>query len=196
MHEVYEQPAAPWPDDASDQNSLDLLPCPAPDEQPDATFPDDASYENTDIGDALLQPAPLYKVKRADLLLKEIDEINNWARLGCLLCFGFCTLFLTVNGVAIAWFATSNRAFVFFLLILLNLVGALATVLVGKYLLECDQRIRDVIWILTKDQGTDDPWSWPQSGIPRKAIKILFGFTASALIVLVMFWTVLFVTAN
>ena len=200
-----EQPAGPCVEEMIDQNSLDEMidqnnldppPCPEADEETTATYPKNGGDENSDAAIAAPQPLVHHKVKGADLLLKEIDEINDWSRLGCHLCFGFCTLFLAVNGVAIAWFTTSNRTFLFLVLILLNFAGALGTVLVGKYLLECDQRIRDVIWILSEHDRTDDPWSVPQSAIPRKAIKTLFGITASALITLLIFWTVVFVTAN
>ena len=192
----YEQPVGPCVEETSDQNNLDPRPQHEADEETIATYPTNRSAENSDTTIAAPQPLVHHKVKRPDLLLKEIDEINNWSRLGCHLCFGFCTLFLAVNAVAIAWFTTSNRPFLFLVLILLNLAGALGTVLVGKYLLECDQRIRDIIWILSEHDRTDDPWSVPQSAIPGKAIKTLFGITASALITLLIFWTVLFVTAT
>lgn len=133
------------------------------------------------------------------LLLKEMEETNNWARLGSQLYFGWFTLLLTVNGVAIVWLFTSNRAmpsfapFVFFMFVVLNLMGTLATIFVGRYLLECDRRIQEVIEMLTHHE-TEDLWSRSQSPIPRQAVKILFGFTTIALIMLLVFWVISFVT--
>jgi hypothetical protein len=39
-------------------------------------------------------------VKPSDFLLKEMEETNDWARLGAQLYFGWFTLMLTVNGLA------------------------------------------------------------------------------------------------
>lgn len=179
----------------SDLDGVDQLQPPTEDEQPAATNPDDSSEVITDTGNPPLQRPPDDRVRPADLLLKELDEIYNWARLGCQLCFALCTLFLAINAVAIAWLTTSNRAFVFFLFVVLNVAGALTTVFLGKYLLQCDQRVREVIWMLTQHRETDDPWFWPRSAVPRTAIKILFSFTAFALIMLLVVWTGLFVAA-
>jgi hypothetical protein len=190
-----EQPDAVCTDDASDLDGVDQWQPPGEDEQPATTYPDDPSDGISDTGNPPLQPAAGNRVRPADLLLKEVDEIYDWARLGCQLCFALCTLFLAINAVAIGWLTTSNRPFVFFLFIVFNVVGALTTIFLGKYLLQCDQRVREVIWLLTQHRETDDPWSWPRSAVPRTAIKILFSFTAFALIVLVVVWTGLFVAA-
>lgn len=194
--EADEQPADACPDDASYPNGLDPSPRPEPDEPGDATCPDDPSDPDTETGNPPLQLGRGETLRKAVLLLNEADEINNWARLGCQLCFGVFTLLLTVNGIAIVWFATSNRAFVFFLFMIINLMGTLATVFVGKYLLGCDRRLRELMWMLTNHPETEDPWSWPQSPIPRQAVKILFGLIIFALIMLLGFWTVLFVVAS
>jgi hypothetical protein len=181
--------------DQSDLDEVDRWQPPAADEQLVATNPGDSSDVIIDTGNPPLQRPLGDRVRPADLLLKELDEIYDWARLGCQVCFALCTLFLAINAVAIGWLTTSNRAFVFFLFIVINAIGALTTVFLGKYLLQCDQRVREVIWMLTQHRETDDPWSWPRSAIPRTAIKILFSFTAFALIMLLVVWTGLFVAA-
>ena len=139
-------------------------------------------------------------VPRNALLFKELDETNNWARLGSQLYFGWFALLLTINGVAIGWLFAPSRAmpsfapFVFFMFIVLNLMGTLATIFVGKYLLECDRRMQEVIATLTEHDGTENPESRPRSPMPQQAVKILFGFTAVALIMLVLFWMILILT--
>jgi hypothetical protein len=184
-------------DYSSDRNELDLWRHHEPVERVVATSPDDGSDRKNE-GD---KGPPFHlsagdKVTEAALLLKETDEINNWARLGSHLYFGLFTVLLIVNGIAIAWLSTSNRASVFFMFILFNLIGALATILVVKYLLQCDRRIEELIGILSRHHETKDSWSGPKSAIPKQEVKILFGFAAFALVVLLIFWTVLFVTAS
>ncbi len=192
-----EEPTVRYTDDTSDQSDLDgaQQQPPAPDEKLVVINPDDSSAVIIDTGNRPLQRAPGDRVKPAYLLLKELDEIYDWARLGCQLCFALCTVFLAINAGGIGWLTTSDRAFLFFLFIVINAVGALTTVFLGKYLLQCDRRVREVIWMLTQHNETDDPWSWPRSAVPRTAIKILFSFTAFALIMLLVVWTGLFVSA-
>jgi hypothetical protein len=185
-------------DDTSNQSDLDEVnqwQSPAEDEQLVVINPVDSTAVIIDTGNPPLQRPIGDRVKPAFLLLKELDEIYDWARLACQVCFALCILFLAINAVAIGWLTGSNRAFVFFLFILINAVGTLTVIFLGKYLLQCDQRIREVIWMLTQHHETDDPYSWPRSAIPRTAIKILFSFTGFALIILLVVWTGLFVAA-
>lgn len=185
-------------DDMSNQSDLeevDQWQSAAEDEQLLVIPAGNSSAVIFDTGNPPLQRAPGDRVKPAYLLLKELDEIYDWARLACQVCFALCILFLAINAVAIGWLTSSNRPFVFFLFIVINAVGTLTVIFLGKYLLQCDQRVREVIWMLTQHHETDDPYSWPRSTIPRTAIKILFSFTAFALIMLLVVWTGLFVAA-
>lgn len=139
--------------------------------------------------------------KQADkqdfLLVKEVDETNNWARLGAQLYFGWFTLMVTINGVAIGWLF-NNRGTVprfaramFFIFLILNLMGTITTILIRKHMLECDQRIQEVLGGLTKDRASEANYFAPQSPVPRQAVNTVFGFTSAVLFMLLFFWMIL-----
>jgi hypothetical protein len=183
-----EQPVPTCAEDSSEE--LDLWHRPHHDERPVVICTDEA------IDRKPLPPPASDTSTEASLVLNETDQINLWARLGSHLYFGLFAVLLVVNGVALVWLSSFNRASGFFMFIVLDLIGALATILVVKYLLECDRRIEELIEILSKHHETKDSWYKPKSAIPLQQIKILFGFAAFALVVLLIFWTVLFVTAG
>src|SRR2546430_10361876 len=86
--------------------------------------------------------------KQEALLLKEMEETNNWARLGAQLYFGWFALQFTVNGIAIGWLTQSaikppfNRL-VFAIFIGWNLMGTITTFFIRKHILDCDSRITE-----------------------------------------------------
>jgi hypothetical protein len=133
------------------------------------------------------------------LLLKEIDETNAWARSGAQLYFGCFTLLLTVNGLGTGWLFTHNGRMppftflLFFVFIGLNLMATIVTFRIRREMLDCDERIADVIDILTAHVVTEDTNSRPLSPMPREAFKIAFFFAGGTLLLLLIFWTVLVV---
>jgi hypothetical protein len=130
------------------------------------------------------------------LLVKEMEETNDWARLGAQLYFGWFTLLLTVNGVATGWLFTRTGTMpqfawlVFCVFILLNLMGTIATFRIRSHLLDSDRRIRDVIEELTQHSATKGPSFRPRSPVPLGAINTAFGATGTALIMLALFWAI------
>ena len=128
------------------------------------------------------------------LLTKEMEETNDWARLGSQLYFGWFTLLLTVNGLAIGWLFTSKITTPQFLARLvfcafagLDVLGTIATYRIRQHLYDSHHRITELITELTQHrviQGTA-----PQSPVPLGAIKTGLGFTGLGLIVLTFFWS-------
>lgn len=133
------------------------------------------------------------------LLLKEIDETNNWARTGFQLYFGSFTLLLTVNVLSAGWLFTRTGgmppfAFLLFLVfIALNLMGAIMTYHLRREMLDSDDRIADIIDSLTPHVETADDNSRPLSPMPRAAFNIAFFFAGATSIMLLTFWTFLLV---
>jgi hypothetical protein len=131
------------------------------------------------------------------LLLKEVDETNNWARLASQLYFGWFTLLLTANALTTCWVFMYNSTLptfaplVFGVFIVLNLMGIIATSRIHENLLDSDQRIKEVIETLARHHLTNHPCSKPQSPVPLQAINAAFRFTGAALITLMLFWTAL-----
>jgi hypothetical protein len=137
------------------------------------------------------------KVADETVLLKDLDQTNSWARLCFELQFRWFTLLLEINAVAIAWiiFARdkpySYSTVVCFSLIVLNLVGIMASVMVLKYVLDCDRRILGVNERLTCCYQSKDPYSKPHSAVPKQAAKLLFGFAGGVLLLLLIVWAIL-----
>src|ERR1700730_8089321 len=83
------------------------------------------------------------------LLVKEMEEINNWARLAFQMYFGWFALQFTVNGVAMGWLFTNKgpmptfARLVFAILLGWNLMGTITTLVIRKHILDCDSRIRE-----------------------------------------------------
>jgi|SRR6266850_1721498 len=136
-------------------------------------------------------------VKPTALLLKEMEEINNWVRLGVQLYFGWFALQFTVNGVATGWIFTykgtmpSFARFVFLIFIGWNLMGTITTFYFHKHILDCDQRIRDIIDVLTRQHLTEAANFKPRSPIPREAINTVFFLCAATMLMSLVFWTAL-----
>lgn len=136
-------------------------------------------------------------IQQNALLLKEIGETNNWARLGAQLYFGWFTLMIIINGVGMSWLFTYKDAIprfarlMFVIFILLNLVGTISTILLSKRMLESDRRIKEVLTGLTRNHVLADLSSAPESPMPRQAFNIVFAFFSIALFILLLFWMVL-----
>ncbi len=138
-------------------------------------------------------------VEPSALLLKEMDETNNWARSGAQLYFGSFTLLLTVNVLGAGWLFTHTgrmppfTSLLFFVFIGLNLMGTIMTYRIRREMLDSDDRIADVIDSLTPDLVTEDVNSRPLSPMPREAFNIAFFFAGATSFMLLIFWTVLVV---
>jgi hypothetical protein len=137
------------------------------------------------------------------LLLKELEETNNWARLVLQLYFGWFALQFTVNGVAMGWLFTDKgpmpwfASLIFLVFIGWNLMGTIGTVMVYKGLVEGDLRIQEVIERMAQhhlDDGDSSPT--PRSPMPRRPISIVFGFCAVTMFISLAFWIVLFVAGR
>jgi hypothetical protein len=135
--------------------------------------------------------------KQDSLLLKEMEEINSWARLAFQLYFGWFALQFTVNGVAMGWLFTHSgplsrfAPLIFGVFILWNLMGTIATVFIRKYLIAYDLRIAEALEALIRRHPTDGSLLKPQSPVPRQAINTVFGFCAATMIVSLLFWATL-----
>jgi hypothetical protein len=131
------------------------------------------------------------------LLVKEMEEINNWARLAFQMYFGWFALQFTVNGVAIGWLFTNKGSMptfarlVFAIFVGWNLMGTIATLVIRKHILGCDLRIREVLDGLSQNHVTLGPWSKLLSPMPRQALKTVFAFCALTTGMSMAFWTVL-----
>jgi len=142
------------------------------------------------------------------LLVKEMEETNNWARLGAQLYFGWFTLLLTVNGFATGWLFSGKDTtgwlfsgkeaplfarWIFFTFAVLDLLGTVATIRIRKHLGDSDRRVTEVIKNLTHHATAGT--FMPLSPVPRGAIKTALGFTGLALIALTISWLVLAIFA-
>jgi hypothetical protein len=133
------------------------------------------------------------------LLLKEMDETNNWARIGFQLYFGVFTLLLTVNVLSAGWLFTRTGGIapftflLFLVFIALNLMGTIMTYRMRREMLDSDDRIADIIYSLTPRVDTEDDNSRPVSPMPRGAFNIAFFFAGATSFLLLIFWTVLLV---
>ena len=134
------------------------------------------------------------------LLLKEMEETNNWARLALKLYFGWFALQFAVNGIVLGrlftyigpmpWFA----GLIYLVFILWNLIGAIGTVLVSKALVQSDVKIKAMIEKLAGPHlDNQDSWPRPQSALPLSVINPIFVFCAVSMFVSLAFWIVLFV---
>lgn len=137
------------------------------------------------------------------LLLKEMDEINNWARLVVQLYFGWFALQFTVNCVGMGWLLTRTgpmpwfASLIFLVFLGWNLMGTIGTVMVYKGLVGGDLRMKEVIETMTRLHSTyEDSGFNLRSPMPRKAIGIVFGFCTVTMFMSLAFWIVLFVTGR
>lgn len=141
--------------------------------------------------------------KPSALLLKELEETNNWARLILQLYFAWFGLQFTVNGIAIGWLLTGKgsmpwfASLVFLLFIGWNLMGTIGTVMIYKGLVEGDLRMQEVIETVAQLQVNDrDSGPTPRSPMPRRPIGIVFGFCVVTMFISLAFWIVLFVAGR
>jgi hypothetical protein len=134
-------------------------------------------------------------VKPSALLMKEMDETNNWARLGGQLYFGWFTLMITANGIAIGWLFSNKGAMprfarlLFLFFIGLNLLGTIAAFRIRKHMLDCDVRIQVVLAGLSRHKEPGALNFEPKSPVPRESINTVCAFTATVLFMLLLFWT-------
>lgn len=130
----------------------------------------------------------------AKLLLKEIEEASNWARIGFQVYFGWFALQFTVNAVAVGWLIGQNspQPWLFNLACLLlmawNLLGGIMTVLVYKALAAKDERTVEVLGILNRHYRTSDLNMQSQSPMPRSSFALIFAFCAVTMFVSLFFW--------
>lgn len=129
----------------------------------------------------------------AKLLSKEIDEINNWARIGFQVYFGWFALQFSVNALAAGWLLARNAPAQHFtlaclLLISWNLLGALMTVLVYKALAAMDARHVELLAVLNRHYRTSDLQAESQSPLARASFPVLFGVSAVTMFVSAFFW--------
>ncbi|MDT5158759.1 MAG: hypothetical protein QOC99_274 [Acidobacteriota bacterium] len=140
--------------------------------------------------------------KQDDLLLKEMEESNSWMRLAFQLYFGWFALQFTINAIAMSWLFNYKGSmpmfagWVFFVFIVWNLMGTIGTLLVHKGLLDCDQRIREVIERLAQQVVNEDPASKPRSSTPRQSINAVFVLCAITMFMSLAFWTILSAELN
>jgi hypothetical protein len=126
------------------------------------------------------------------LLMRELDEVNSWARLGAQLYFGWFTLIITVNGVGIGWLFTHNGGLptfaplLFGVFILLDLMATVVTYYIRGHMLASGRRVTEVVESLTARNGVN-----VQSAVPEGAINTAFFFTGAALFMLLLFWAIL-----
>jgi hypothetical protein len=134
------------------------------------------------------------------VLLKEVEESNNWARSGFQLFVGWFALQFVINVaaiIALIMYRGTPPSFaraVYAVLIGWNLVGSILSLLVQKSMHDCDLRIRDVLGNVTKESDPDDPPLKPRSAIPLEAINIVCLASAVTLFILMAFWTIVFVS--
>jgi hypothetical protein len=134
------------------------------------------------------------------LLLKEMEETNNWARLALKLYFGWIALQFAVNGIVLGRLFTYNgpmpwfASLIYVVFILWNLMGTIGTVLVYKALVQSDVRIKAVIETLGGPHSDkQNSWPRPQSALPLSVINLIFTFCAVTMFTSLAFWIVLFV---
>lgn len=129
----------------------------------------------------------------AKLLLKEIDDIHGWARVGFQVYFGWFALQFSVNAVAAGWLLARNAPIQHFslscgLLITWNLLGALMTVLVYKALAAMDARTVEILGVLNRHYQTSDLNTEAHSAVARASFPVLFGVSAVTMFVTAFFF--------
>lgn len=141
--------------------------------------------------------APQPKEVPNPLQLKEMDEVNNWARLGGQLYFGWFTLMLTINGLGVGWLFTHNgplppfAPLLFGVFILLDLMATVSTYYIRNHMLACDTRITAILEGLARRRAAAGPPPDVQSPVPRAAVRTVFLFTGGVMFLLLLFWTTL-----
>ena len=138
--------------------------------------------------------------ERASLLsLKEIEEINSWARSGFRLFVGVFAWQFSINVVAMVWLYNRGPAptfsrWLYALFIGWNLLGTIGSLLVQKSFHDGDLRIERVIEGLTRRDENGELAAKPRSAIPMRAINTVVVFFAVAMFASFAFWTISFIT--
>lgn len=128
------------------------------------------------------------------LILKELDEINRWARVSALIYFGCFSLVVVVNGIGVGWLFTRSGVLppfaplLFGVFILLNLMAAVVTLYIRGLMLASGKRVTEVVESLTARNGGG---VIPQSAVPEAAISIALYFSGATLFMLLLFWAIL-----
>jgi len=126
--------------------------------------------------------------------MSELEEANNWARLGAKLYFGWFMLMLVFNGLGMSWLFTRNGGIpdfanvIFIFFIMLNLASAVVVIFVRSYMLASGERMADVLKALNEQNGSGQN---VQSPMPVLAINTVFYFSLAALFMLILFWVYL-----
>jgi hypothetical protein len=141
-------------------------------------------------------------VKPSTLLLKEMDEVNNWARLSHQMYFTWFGLQFTINALAMSWLFSEkglNPKFATPVLLMFvgwNLMGLVGTLVVRRGLLNCDQRIGLIMERLISYEGAAAPGLDARSPVPRSSIHVMFILCAITMLMSLSFWTILAVRSQ
>ena len=136
------------------------------------------------------------------LLTQEIEQTNDWARLGAQLYFGWFALILTFNGLSTNWVFTRTGVttrfdrLIFAVFILVNVMATVAAYYIRNHMLNCDRRIKEVIKTLTAQRSIKDRSLMPNSPVALRAVNTVFIYTASSLAMLSLFWMILEIWPN
>jgi hypothetical protein len=131
------------------------------------------------------------------LQLKEMDEINNWARSGGQTYFAWFTLMLTVNGLGVGWIFTRNSALppfaplLFGVFIVIDLMATVCTYQVRNQMLACDRRLTTILEGLTRRRAATELPLDVQCPMPQGTVQMVFLFTGGTLFLLMIFWAAL-----
>jgi hypothetical protein len=133
------------------------------------------------------------------LVLKELDEINHWARLSALLYFGCFSLIVIVNSIGVGWLFTRSgllppfAPLLFAVFIVLDLMAAVVTLYIRGLMLDAGRRATDVIESLTGRNGGGGGGGGitAQSAVPEASISLALYFSGATLFMLLLFWAIL-----
>lgn len=129
------------------------------------------------------------------LIHKELDEINHWARLSALIYFGAFSLIVVVNGIGVGWLFTRAGVLppfaplLFAVFILLDLMAAVVTIFIHRYMVAAGERVAEVLKSLATRNGGGGVEA--QSAVPAAAINAAYYFTGATLFMLLLFWAIL-----
>jgi len=136
-----------------------------------------------------------------ELLLKEQEELNAWARLVAQVYFTWFTFFITLNGAALAVVFSKTSTLPSNALIFRSICGIFATwsvtatlssAGVAFYATNVDKKIRQVY--IKLHQGLGDDWTGSKGEwflVPVTLAIAVLSFNALATLLLVVFWSAL-----
>jgi hypothetical protein len=138
--------------------------------------------------------------KLDNLLLADMEQANDWARLAFQLYVGWFALQFIVNGAAMGLLfnyreppVSKLALLIFVMFILWNLMGVIGALLVRKILREADVRSTDVTKRLSKHQGSEDDCPAPQSPVPRRAIDPVLIVCSVVSLLSLALWTIVLI---